>query len=78
MGELKGKWKTVIAYPQPYPKDNGIYTQRLNNQNFYVTKNQSLCWDCPLPCTPEMLPGLQLIGNNIDEGFYIENPSKKF
>jgi hypothetical protein len=78
MGELKGKWKTVIVYPQPYPKDNDTFTIIFKSQKFYVTEDQSLCWDCPLPCTPEMLPGLQLIGNNIDEGFYIENPSKKF
>lgn len=65
-------WMTLEEMPPP-----DVKTTTVNGRPIAVAQNEYLfCWDHPLPCTPKLLPQLQLRGQQLQTGFLLKDSLK--
>jgi hypothetical protein len=69
--EHSNYWGTILFYPEPYPVVAST-SYFVKDKTIYKPNGSILCWDHDIPCTPESLPNLKLIGDQIEDGFCID------
>jgi hypothetical protein len=62
----------LVSSYADFPKPSLVERTTNSGLRIYVPEADSLCWDSPLPCTPDLNPKLKLRrGNELPSGFTV-------